>query len=284
MRYLLLLFFVHFGLSGQCQDTVSNNLLWKIEHTELAQPSFLYGTIHLIPEDQFNFPDTLLKICNHTETVIMEMDIMNLSPDIMGSLVMEEDSLLDLFTEPQQDSILNWVDTALHIELWQFKMSFGKLKPFVFSTFLQTGGDMSAYESYDMTINTLYKDQNKALIGLESFEEQISFFDALSREQQVEMVLATIRLKTSEADENEIYEVYKNQEINKMLELTTEEHTYIDPEIFIDGRNVQWIPKIIENIQKKSALIAVGAGHLAGEKGLINLLKKEGYTLTPIEL
>jgi uncharacterized protein YbaP (TraB family) len=53
---------------------------------------------------------------------------------------------------------------------------------------------------------------------------------------------------------------------------------------FIDKRNENWVPKIKTFIADKKTFIAVGAGHLGGPNGVIRLLQKEGYTLTPIEL
>lgn len=50
------------------------------------------------------------------------------------------------------------------------------------------------------------------------------------------------------------------------------------------GRNKKWIPVIKENVQKSSCLIAVGALHLPGEEGLVQLLREEGYTLKPMNI
>jgi uncharacterized protein YbaP (TraB family) len=52
----------------------------------------------------------------------------------------------------------------------------------------------------------------------------------------------------------------------------------------VDKRNNNWIPKLVDLFSKKSCFVAVGAGHLAGENGLINLLKKQGYTVEPISI
>jgi uncharacterized protein YbaP (TraB family) len=53
---------------------------------------------------------------------------------------------------------------------------------------------------------------------------------------------------------------------------------------FLSKRNQNWVPKIKESISSKKCFIAVGAGHLGGPNGLIRLLQKEGYTLTPVQL
>ena len=52
----------------------------------------------------------------------------------------------------------------------------------------------------------------------------------------------------------------------------------------VSGRNRKWIPAIDSNIKESSCLIAVGAGHLPGEEGLINLLRKEGYDVRPVNI
>ena len=53
---------------------------------------------------------------------------------------------------------------------------------------------------------------------------------------------------------------------------------------FLDNRNAAWVPQIKEMIASKRCFIAVGAGHLGGPNGVIRLLEKEGYILTPVEL
>ena len=48
-------------------------------------------------------------------------------------------------------------------------------------------------------------------------------------------------------------------------------------------RNQNWIPKIEEKIKDHSCFIAVGAAHLPGDKGVLNMLKQKGYTVTPVK-
>ena len=52
----------------------------------------------------------------------------------------------------------------------------------------------------------------------------------------------------------------------------------------VAGRNKNWIPVIKSNIKQQPCLIAVGTGHLPGKEGLINLLRKEGYTVEPVNI
>jgi uncharacterized protein YbaP (TraB family) len=53
---------------------------------------------------------------------------------------------------------------------------------------------------------------------------------------------------------------------------------------FLDDRNSRWIPLIQQSMQKHPIFIAVGSGHLGGPNGVVRLLQREGYTLTPIRI
>jgi uncharacterized protein YbaP (TraB family) len=54
--------------------------------------------------------------------------------------------------------------------------------------------------------------------------------------------------------------------------------------VLLDNRNKNWIPIMQENMAKRSMFFAVGAGHLSGPFGVINLLKEQGYRLSPIKV
>ena len=53
-------------------------------------------------------------------------------------------------------------------------------------------------------------------------------------------------------------------------------------DILLTKRNINWVDQLKSIMQKESVFVAVGAGHLVGEKGLLNLLRKEGYTVEPL--
>jgi uncharacterized protein YbaP (TraB family) len=77
---------------------------------------------------------------------------------------------------------------------------------------------------------------------------------------------------------------YKQQDLQKIEHWIDIESKRSDFSIddFIFKRNKKWLTKIVSKINTNSTFIAVGAGHLSGEEGLINLLKKEGFKLKSI--
>ena len=78
--------------------------------------------------------------------------------------------------------------------------------------------------------------------------------------------------------------VYKSQHLNEIENLFTKSELGLEEhqDILLDNRNKNWVGQL-KNIMKTNAVfIAVGAGHLVGKMGLIELLRKEGYTLKPL--
>ena len=102
------------------------------------------------------------------------------------------------------------------------------------------------------------------------------------------------RNKASQTHANKQIELYKNGELDSLYK-NVEKMASLPADISDDyqrkglynmvaGRNKKWIPVIESNIQDCPCLIAVGAGHLPGKEGLINLLREEGYTVTPVDI
>ena len=64
--------------------------------------------------------------------------------------------------------------------------------------------------------------------------------------------------------------------------LTSGDKSGLTREKMLDNRNLNWIPKLEDWMSKKSLFVAVGAGHLAGENGVIHLLRNKGYKVEPV--
>lgn len=68
-----------------------------------------------------------------------------------------------------------------------------------------------------------------------------------------------------------LYKFMKNGGLNDVFETA-----------MLEERNNKWLPTIVTNLKKQATFFAFGAGHLAGNNGIISLLKKKGYTVTPV--
>lgn len=83
---------------------------------------------------------------------------------------------------------------------------------------------------------------------------------------------------------NEMTKVYKEQDIEKLYTLSASEESstsaYMD--LLLYKRNRNWVGQFPAITKDNSTLFAVGAGHLGGEKGVLQLLKNEGYAVRPL--
>jgi uncharacterized protein YbaP (TraB family) len=84
----------------------------------------------------------------------------------------------------------------------------------------------------------------------------------------------------------EMQKIYLSQNIDDLYTFMKKESDspINSSRAFLEDRNQRWIPQMEKMMESKSVFFAVGAAHLAGPEGVIELLIKKGYTLTPINL
>ena len=120
---------------------------------------------------------------------------------------------------------------------------------------------------------------------MESIEFQASVFDSIPYEEQAKELLKAIDEEAKQDSfTNRMAAIYLAQDLDQIEPLTLEEEGGVSSylELFLYGRNAIWIPAMEAAMKKQPALFAVGAAHLPGEKGVLNLLKKAGYKVEPV--
>lgn len=274
-------------------QALANALLWKIEGNGLEKPSFLYGTIHIIDKDDFFYPENTLESVAQSEQMTFEIDMddMNNIGKQMGMLtkaVMKDgQTLSDLLNEEDYTLVKN------HFEGMGLPMMFlDKIKPMFLSVFASEDLDPTALQSgemlsYEMKLYEVAQEKNLKSQGLETMEYQIGLFDSIPYKDQADMLVEAIKSSGQEGEEDMfkmMVDMYKNQDINSMYEMMLEEEegTAEFEDILVTQRNRNWIPIMSEMMNKKATFFAVGAGHLGGPNGVIKLLRKKGYKLTPL--
>jgi len=263
------------------------SLLWRIDSKNLKNPSYLFGTMHLIQEKYWFFPESLKQRIEKAEKLVLEINGIPNLQESLALITLEEGSFFDFFNEEQLDSVYTFLKEQLGLEKRLVDLSFSKMKPLAviqMATVKQFGQDA---KSYEVNMNNIAKENQIETIGLETAQEQMELFDNLSKSEQAEMVMQVIRtFDTYENELNDMQRLYKNQRIDSLYYMVKDEGKNLGPtEVqLLENRNKNWIPKIKKIIKKNNAFIAVGAAHLYGKEGVIELLKKENYTLTPIHL
>jgi uncharacterized protein len=263
-----------------------NTLLWEITGKKLTSPSYLFGTFHLICKEDIPFGGQLKTAVQSVKEIYMELD-MDDPATLMGGLFLMnmrgDTTLKKLYTEAEYKKVELFFKDSLHTPLTMFQ----KMKPFfamamVYPKMLPCK-TMSGVEEELMK---LAKANKKEIQGLETMAFQAAVFDSIPYAQQAKELLKTIdSLEAYKKYFDTMVRVYKNQELKQIQSLFTKSEFGMEEnqDILLDKRNKNWVKQLKEIMKKESIFIAVGAGHLVGEMGLIELLRKEGYTLRPVE-
>lgn len=268
-----------------------NSLLWEITGKGLKEPSYLFGTIHLIGKSDFILTDATKKSLEKAKRVTFEInmeemsDISVLMPLMMKAFMADGKTLSDLL-KPEDYTLVK-----THFEkMGMPMMMLERLKPMFLSSMNPDamgglGDEDSNMMSYEMELMKLAQAQKKPVAGLETAEFQMSMFDSIPYEAQAEMLVESIKSTSAGDDElKKLVDLYKKQDINglyNMLNADSDLSKY--DELLLVNRNKNWIPVMGKMMTEQTTFFAVGAGHLAGKQGVINLLREAGYTLKPLK-
>ena len=266
-------------------------LLWSVSKKG-HKPSFVYGTIHLISEDQYFLPAHTQESLEACKKIVFEInmdDMMDMGAQlgILSKAFMNDGlRLSDLLSDEDYEMVSDHFN-----DLGLPMMMLERIKP-MFLTVL-AGEDMDpgmlqdgSMLSYEIELDKLASAQGLQKGGLETVDYQISLFDKIPYQDQADMLVESIRLsdETAESSLDMYADMYRSQDLKKMHDLTLAEESgmlkYSD--ILLYDRNENWIP-LMENMMKiEPVFFAVGAGHLGGTKGVLALLKKKGFEVQPV--
>lgn len=284
--FFLALFFASSCSSNATEETPESSMLWKIERDDLSHPTYILGTMHLISKEYFHFPEKLEKLVTNSQQLIMELAGMPNPLEAMDLMMLPDTlKLTDFLSANDMELMYKFAKDEMGMTREMFDKTFGKMKPFVLLQLITQKQFEGETESYELTLMSLADEKKIESIGLETVREQIGFFDAIPIEDLAEIITSYFENSDSlKAQTKTMMQVYRSGNLDSlaqfMIETSPELMEFED--ILLTNRNIAWIPKIVELIHKKPSFIAVGAAHLTGEFGVLNLLKKEGYKVTPV--
>ena len=159
------------------------------------------------------------------------------------------------------------------------------MKPFFISSQLMQGEmpkDMP--DALDVYFYKLAKKQNKTTLGIEEISDQLSAIEEISINDQIKMLLDAIKDSTKkENDFENLISAYTGSNLDEMLKLSNDTTLPANfNKAFLIDRNKKMAKNIAKYCKTQSTFNAIGAAHLGGKKGVVELLRQKGYTLTPI--
>ena len=284
MRYVLLLFTLFISLFSNAQE-LEKSLLWKISGNGLKKPSYLFGTIHLTCDTSLDA--NTLNALETTEQLYLELDMddKSIQMKLMKLMMMKDGAKLSTLLSPEDFKIL---DEFMKKNLNMSAKLFDSFKPFMISSMLFPKMLDCKSQSVESELMKITKEQNEEIFGLEKAEDQMKVFDEISYQDQADELLKTVKdnLEKDKKEFQEMITIYQNKDIEGMLKMMSDSDNKITSEnqdILLNNRNKNWIPIMVKIMKDKPTFFGVGAGHLAGEEGVIKLLRKKGYKVEAVQ-
>lgn len=274
-------------------------LLWKVTGNGLDAPSYIMGTHHLAPFSIMDSIAGLRQAMRETQQVYGELKMSELeSPATMQlmqkSMMIDSDTTLTTLFSPEDYATVN----KFCKENMMMDLSMApKLKPayllnnVVVIAYVKHVGKFNPQEQLDTFFQSQASKNGKKVDGLESPEFQFNLlFNGASLQRQAQLLMCTLHNIDSEVENiKKLTDAYMRQDLRTMLEISEQRKgNQCDPlpgeeDAMIFNRNKAWAEKLPAILKAAPTFVAVGALHLPGEKGLLNLLKKQGYTVEPVK-
>ena len=275
--FVLIAFGCSFTLNAQTSNN-KNSVLWEVSGNGLKKPSYLFGTIHMICGKDFVMWPKATEAFAKTSKLALEINMAD--PNEMATaqqMAMGKEPLSKTLTTKQKtdlEAILekNGVGTLVQLDSYTLETVMSLL-------FMKSFGcpDLKFYE---MEFISKANESNKPVMGLEKVAEQLEFLNQCFSDD--EMIAYLQQIDTNMC--TEMVKQYISQDVDGLYQMMIEKDSMSTntQKILLDNRNAKWVKVMPEMMQKESVFFAFGAAHLAGEKGVINLLKQAGYSLKPI--
>jgi uncharacterized protein len=260
--------------------------LWKV--TTKQNTVYLLGAIHLMREDGYPLNKSIESAYHDAQTLVLEINLDEAASNEAQSLMISKGlypagQTLRQSLSPQTFELVKKKAEELGLNIQQVN----RLKPWLVTmTLAAMQLEQLGYDS-KLGIDKHFFDQartdKKEILSLESIEYQVSLLEGMSSDNQEAALLETIQeLDLFKKEFEEIVKAWSNGESKKLDELLIE--SFKDyPELLnqlIVQRNKNWVPTIEEFLNHKgNVLVVVGAAHLIGNRGVIEMLRQKGYVV-----
>ena len=285
MKVVLIAILVIFSLRsvGQSNKPDEKTLLWQITGKNIQEPSYLYGTIHIMCPRDLTISDVLKQKFSATKQLFLELklDEPGMMMEMMMGMKMKDSSTLkSLLGKANYDSVNSIFKKSTGIQLEMLNST----KPILIVSMIYPFLLGCTPDSWENTFQKMAKAQNKPLLGLEKISDQMNVLESIPYKEQADMLAKTIfNLDSAKTVFLNMLEVYKQKDIAALYTLTTSDEDFgIYERDLLSNRNHNWIKIISVQAKKIPTFFAFGAAHMGGQEGVINLLRNEGYTVKPI--
>lgn len=208
------------------------------------------------------------------------MDDPKMMPEMIKAMRMRHDTTLQDLLGADYEKINTIFTNTTGISL----STMNTTKPFMLMSMIYPSILGCVPVSWESEFQKMAQEKVMVISGLETLADQINVFEKIPYRIQSDMFSKMLtNIDSSKKQFHEMIDLYNKKDINQLNILTSQDDDFGNYEgILLTERNNNWIPIIGEQAKKTPTFFAFGAGHLAGEFGIINLLRKSGFTVSPI--
>ncbi len=278
---------------------VQAQLLWKISGNGLDQPSYLMGTHHLAPLSITDSIAGFNEAFTASQQIIGELVMSEVhTPEVMQimqqAMMIEGDTTLQQLFLPEEYEMVNkFSKENLMLDLAMAP----KLKPafiqnnLIVVLYIKTIGGFNPAEQLDAYFQAEGAAKGKKVSGLETPAYQFNLlYNGATLQRQAELLVCTLsNIDKSLNETKELTDAYMAQNIEELYLISQKRNndncdaTPAEMAALLDSRNIQWAEILPAKMQESPAFILVGALHLPGDNGVINLLRQKGYQVEPAQ-
>lgn len=240
--------------------------------------------------DDIVLSDSLKAAIKAADDVYLELDMDNMF-EMLGAMqhmnMRGDTTLADLLTKEEYKKVKTHFEDKGSLLPFTMLESY---KPLLTASMLaeQQFSSCDHMISMEQLIMKEAKQSNVSLQGLETMSFQLGIFDRIPYKIQAKQLYQMITRGTDKSQKSELSvltDAYRKQQLEKLEQLTKQEDMGIQnfTDILLYDRNKDWANKLQQLMKGKSLVVAVGAGHLPGPKGVINMLRQAGYKVEPVK-
>ncbi|MEO6455628.1 MAG: TraB/GumN family protein, partial [Ginsengibacter sp.] len=273
--------YITFCLITAQSQKLPNTLLWRISGNGLQKPSYLYGTMHLTDSRLFNLGDSLYNAIENTEGFAIEVNPEEMVPFIIAEVTRQiKDATLI-------KNVLNEKEFKIYSSALSKKLKKPADKITTRDIFIEKNkwvqesfrkGEMSTF--LDAYLFDIARRQGKWTGGIEDMGDQKGLMNELIDESDIRQI-ANGEEDDMNGKADSFIKLYLNGNLNSIDSISNSYDSGYTDKILIK-RNIKMARRMDSLNKIRNMVFAVGAAHLPGKEGLINLLQKEGYDVQPV--
>lgn len=262
----------------------SQSLLWEVMGKKSKKPSYIYGTIHIQDKRVFEYSDSVEIAINACDAFALELLLDEIDQKDMIKHMMMKESLEDLMEKEDYDFLKKTLKEKYGIGIAMFN----NMKPFFLSSqlsMLEIKSDMA--DALDLYLLKIARKKDKKCYGIEKFSDQIAAVDRITIPEQIKMLMDAVKDTADESSSKteELIGAYLKMDLEEMVKLTQDTTMPAEFEkAFLIDRNIKMVKSIGKKMRKSPIFVAIGAAHLGGENGVLNLMRKRGYKIRAVEM